>query len=161
MALFCTQYLSSAPFSSGVAKSDIQTHCLTGYYGFLDYAAANWWKHVKRLKVPLDPATTDVVSKLSNSLTPQMRDCAINNDMAVFRSQMEQLQHDAREWENVFPIEHRIKSIRACIETLFSDPETDTEHSPELEEIRDLYGCVRHKWYVKSVLHPDCKTPCD
>jgi LPS sulfotransferase NodH len=153
MALFCAHYLASAPFSAEAIGSDAQTHGLTGYYGFLDYAAANWWKHVKRIKVPLDPATADAVSKLSNFLDPAMRNGAGPNDMATFWCQIQKLRDDGREWEKVFPIEDRIKPIRLGIEALFSNPEPlITERSVELEGVRDLYGCVRHKWYVKSVL---------
>jgi hypothetical protein len=49
MALFCAQYLCSVPFTLEEGKSDVETHCLAGYYGFPDYAVANWWKHVKRI----------------------------------------------------------------------------------------------------------------
>jgi hypothetical protein len=152
MALFCAHYLASDPFSPDEIESDVQAHCMTGYYGFLDYAVANWWKHVRRLKVPLDQATTDTVSRLSDFLNPAMRNGAGTKDMAAFWCQIQELRDDGREWENVFPIEDRIKPIRRGIETLFSDPQPHTEHSPEVEEVRDLYGCVRHKWYVKSVL---------
>ena len=49
MTMFCARCLSSVPFSRGLDESHIEKHVHSGYYGFLDYAAAYWWSHAKRI----------------------------------------------------------------------------------------------------------------
>ena len=46
MAIFCTQYLTSAAFSHSRTADEIRDAALSGYYGAIDYAAACWKKHV-------------------------------------------------------------------------------------------------------------------
>ncbi|KAI1008493.1 hypothetical protein LB504_001316 [Fusarium proliferatum] len=51
MALFCCRYLSSRPFTTG--KSQNTTDAIdSGYFGFLDYAAAHYAAHVQGAEAP-------------------------------------------------------------------------------------------------------------
>ncbi len=129
MALFCTQYLTSSPFGLTAAKADVETHCRTGYYGFLDYAAANWWKHVKQLERGLDQTTIETITMLSTK----------KDARAEIPSAIQQLQDDGREWEKLFPLEDRINLARDCIEAIVNNP-TD-ENPTELNTVREFYGC--------------------
>ncbi|KAK3995723.1 hypothetical protein QBC44DRAFT_356077 [Cladorrhinum sp. PSN332] len=47
LAIFCTQYLASTPFSTHHTAERIEGSALAGYYGLLDYAATQWKEHVK------------------------------------------------------------------------------------------------------------------
>lgn len=47
MALFCCRYLSSRPFTAG-KHQDISADIHSGYFGFLDYAAANYAVHIQK-----------------------------------------------------------------------------------------------------------------
>ncbi|KAG4254580.1 hypothetical protein FPRO03_06920 [Fusarium proliferatum] len=47
MALFCCRYLSSRPFTTGKSQ-DISADINSGYFGFLDYAAANYAVHIQK-----------------------------------------------------------------------------------------------------------------
>ncbi|PNP57543.1 hypothetical protein THARTR1_02541 [Trichoderma harzianum] len=44
-AIFCSQYLTSLPFTSELNALAIQELAVTGFYGFLDYAVAFWHHH--------------------------------------------------------------------------------------------------------------------
>ncbi|KAF5538046.1 heterokaryon incompatibility protein het-E-1 [Fusarium phyllophilum] len=48
MALFCCRYLSSRPFTTGNYQ-DISADIQSGYSGFLDYAAAHYAAHIKKV----------------------------------------------------------------------------------------------------------------
>ncbi|KAK6507854.1 hypothetical protein TWF481_006276 [Arthrobotrys musiformis] len=45
-AIYFSRYLTSHPFQGSVAKGEIQTIALTGYYALQDYACAFWHHHV-------------------------------------------------------------------------------------------------------------------
>ncbi|KAK4229190.1 ankyrin repeat-containing domain protein [Podospora fimiseda] len=47
MGLFCTQYLSSRPFSIHRTQDEIKDSALNGYYGLFDYAVTSWAQHVR------------------------------------------------------------------------------------------------------------------
>ncbi|KAH6848231.1 hypothetical protein B0I37DRAFT_309598 [Chaetomium sp. MPI-CAGE-AT-0009] len=146
MALFCAQYLSSAPFSPKQDTPSIRTHCLTGYYGFLDYAVANWWKHGRRLDTTSDQDITSEMRKLLSSLRLSSEgesEVATMNDVATSWAQIQHLEYDGKDWEAAFPLGERVKPIRNCLESLFNDP--GHQDSESLEEIRELYGRVNYK----------------
>ncbi|KAH6632698.1 hypothetical protein F5144DRAFT_574952 [Chaetomium tenue] len=145
MALFCAQYLSSAPFSSEQGRSGIRTHCLTGYYGFLDYAVAHWWKHATCPDLTLDQ---DIASKMRKLLTSLRRSSGgdsevVANAITTTWAPTQHLQYDGKDWEAAFPVEERIQPIRNCLESLFNDP--SHQDSGTVEEARELYGCVNYK----------------
>jgi len=139
MALFCTQYLASSPFSLGEGDASVEAHCLTGYYGLLDYAVANWWKHVKRLTRDIDQPTINALTMLS-----MKKDTPAADGIVDMRSRIQQLQDDGREWEKLFPSEDWIKPIRDCIEGVVNNPVPDNNPT-ELDAARELYGCPRYK----------------
>ncbi|KAH7465403.1 hypothetical protein FOMA001_g17360 [Fusarium oxysporum f. sp. matthiolae] len=49
MALFCCRYLSSRPFATGKSQS-ISADVQSGYFGFLDYAAAHYIVHIREVE---------------------------------------------------------------------------------------------------------------
>ncbi|KAH0537126.1 hypothetical protein FGG08_006059 [Glutinoglossum americanum] len=49
MAIFCSRYLTSYPFSDGLEANSIRDLALSGYYGFHDYAVVFWHYHVGRV----------------------------------------------------------------------------------------------------------------
>ena len=57
MAIFCLEYLLSAPFGLKMSVKDVQDQFLKGYYAFHNYAASSWVEHIavlKRQTLPLD-----------------------------------------------------------------------------------------------------------
>ncbi|KAK4064835.1 uncharacterized protein Triagg1_8834 [Trichoderma aggressivum f. europaeum] len=48
-AIFCSQYITSHPFTSELNALAIQELAVTGFYGFLDYAVAFWHHHFERV----------------------------------------------------------------------------------------------------------------
>ncbi|KAH6624506.1 hypothetical protein B0J18DRAFT_456785 [Chaetomium sp. MPI-SDFR-AT-0129] len=145
MALFCAQYLSSAPFNPDMGKPAVTVYCRTGYYGFLDYAAANWWKHARQIECSKDIIILTTVAKLADALNPRDETAAANTatDMTAVRTQIHQNPGDGRDWEDAFPIEARVKLVRAGLESLLAH--ANTESSADLEEISHLYGRVAYK----------------
>lgn len=145
MALFCAQYISSAPFNPDKSDADVRKHCVTGYYGFLDYAVAYWWKHFTRLGVSLDQGTMTSLYNLLNTLKGSSKEDgqAPASDISTAWSRIQQLRDDGRDWESLFPAEQRIKPIRDCLESLFNSPRS--QDLEELKEVRELYGRVSYK----------------
>ena len=46
MALFCTEYLLSAPFSLMILDDEIQRYAISGYYVLQNYAVLHWFDHL-------------------------------------------------------------------------------------------------------------------
>ncbi|KAK3902322.1 putative zinc finger protein, partial [Staphylotrichum tortipilum] len=145
MALFCAQYLSSAPFNPDMGKPAVTMHCRTGYYGFLDYAAANWWKHARQIECSKNTTILTTVAKMADALNSRDETTTANTatDMTAVRTLIHQIPGDGRDWEDAFPIEARVKLARACLESLLGH--ANTESSADLEEISNLYGRVAYK----------------
>ncbi|KAH7211216.1 hypothetical protein BKA60DRAFT_598506 [Fusarium oxysporum] len=61
MALFCCRYLSSRPFITGKSQN-ISADIHSGYFGFLDYAAAHYAVHIH--EVEASEASADLAPKL-------------------------------------------------------------------------------------------------
>uniref|UniRef100_A0A4E9EBI7 NACHT domain-containing protein n=1 Tax=Gibberella zeae TaxID=5518 RepID=A0A4E9EBI7_GIBZA len=59
MSLFCCRYLSSRPFL-GIASDQVCDVLQSGYFGFMDYAAAYYQSHVDKT----EPLNMDIVSDL-------------------------------------------------------------------------------------------------
>jgi len=119
----------------------VTAHCRTGYYGFLDYAAANWWKHARHIECSNDTTILAALAKLADALNPC--DQTATGDTAAIRTQIHQIPGDGRDFENAFPIEFRVKRIRACLEPLLA--QVGTEPTADLEEVSHLYGHVTYK----------------
>ncbi|KAH7165444.1 hypothetical protein EDB81DRAFT_253192 [Dactylonectria macrodidyma] len=49
MAMYCSQYLTTRPFSQGLGASTIEETALTGYYGILDYAVEYLQHHTEAI----------------------------------------------------------------------------------------------------------------
>ncbi len=145
MALFCAQYLCSTPFNPDTDMSAVKTHCMTGYYGFLDYAAANWWKHARRVEGLGDDITLKVIANLADALNPQHKlgAGAATDDMTVIWTQIRQLSDDSRDWEHAFPIHNRIQLIRDFFETLLG--RANTESQADFERLSEFYGRLGYK----------------
>jgi hypothetical protein len=146
MALFCAQYLSSAPFNPKQDNFSIKKHCLAGYYGLLDYAVANWWKHASRPGVTPDQHIPSEVRKLLSTLNSSSEgenEVAAINDATEVWAQTRHLQDDGKRWEAAFPTGERVKPIRNCLESLFNGP--SQQDSENLEDVRELYGRVDYK----------------
>ncbi|KAK3373193.1 hypothetical protein B0T24DRAFT_666498 [Lasiosphaeria ovina] len=123
LAMFCARYLGSSPFIVGTEPA-ITDHFLTGYYGFLDYAAANWWRHAKRLIDTLSPETSSnsdlsaailAISKLSKSSKLSKPENSSAKEAEELQRKIQGLQHDGRDWEAVFPVEGRVHAVRNSI----------------------------------------------
>jgi len=119
----------------------VTAHCRTGYYGFLDYAAANWWKHARHIECSNDTTILAALAKLADALNPC--DQTATGDTAAIRTQIHQIPGDGRDFEDAFPIEFRVKRIRACLEPLLA--QVGTEPTADLEEVSHLYGHVTYK----------------
>ncbi|KAJ4024767.1 hypothetical protein NW761_011566 [Fusarium oxysporum] len=63
MALFCCRYLSSKPFTTGKSHS-ISADIHSGYFGFMDYAAAHYAVHIQ--EVEASEVSTDAGPKLED-----------------------------------------------------------------------------------------------
>jgi hypothetical protein len=98
MSLFCTQYLTSPPFSLAEGEADVERQCLTGYYGFLNYAVANWWRHVKRVGRDIDQTILDAIAVLSTT-----KDTPIGDRVADMRSMVQQLPRRRQGVGEAFP----------------------------------------------------------
>ncbi|KAF5620266.1 heterokaryon incompatibility protein het-E-1 [Fusarium sp. NRRL 52700] len=70
MALFCCRYLSSRPFTTG-KHQNISADIQSGYFGFLDYAAAHYAVHIQ--EVEASEAYTDPAPGLE-----AVKDAAVN-----------------------------------------------------------------------------------
>jgi len=145
MALFCAQYLRSSPFTPDTCKSAVKTHCMTGYYGFLDYAAANWWKHARRFEGSGDNITLRVIAKLADSLNPQHKlgVGASASDMTAVWNRLRQGSDDGRDWEHDFPVQNRIRLIRDHFEKILG--RANTESPADLAKLAEFYGCLGYK----------------
>ncbi|KAM7203083.1 hypothetical protein V8F33_002431 [Rhypophila sp. PSN 637] len=150
-ALFCARYLSSNAFLRAQEQSEVKEHFLTGYYGLMDYAAANWWKHAGRL-LKSTYQNEAVVSTLlqtlhkmqaTNAAQDQPREAEEEltaDEVTSLRTKVHQLPSHGREWEDAFPVESRIRRIRANIESLYADRDV-----VELDDVQELYGSLIFK----------------
>ena len=145
-AEFCLRYLNSQPFVAGLDNVAIDEHVTTGYYGFLDYATANWWKHVKKVvdSTSLDKAAILAILqstlRLQESLAPKAVSCQTTDKLELLRQQIHKQTGNGRGLEDIFPMEIRIQQIRARMETLLGDISL-LEHN----DIRDIYGEYSYK----------------
>ncbi len=136
MALFCAQYLCSALFNSDTSQLDVKTHCVTGYYGFLDYAGANWWKHAKRVEDLDSDVLLRAIANLAAAPNAQQ-------DITVVRTKICQLSDDGRDWEQDFPVSNRIKPIRDYFEDLLG--RANAESQADLDKLGEFYGRLGYK----------------
>ncbi|KAK3986135.1 hypothetical protein QBC44DRAFT_373441 [Cladorrhinum sp. PSN332] len=134
MALECSKYLASHPFMFQEAF-EIRESCNTGYYALIDYAAAYWWKHGKRLlnETTIQDAnqphnSIQAVYQLAQVLRTRKQNKAERHDKAGIEDQMsvrarftELTSEDPRGWEEAFPIEQHIRPLREFIEQTLNE----------------------------------------
>ncbi|KAM7217735.1 hypothetical protein V8F06_006869 [Rhypophila decipiens] len=145
MARFCAQYIYSAPFDPDIENTVVKTHCMPGYYGFMDYAAANWWKHARRLEDSADQVTLGAIVALAGALNPEYKlgldDAA--NDVTAIWTRMRQYSDNSRDWEREFPIQTRIQLIRSYFDAFFGPG--NTQSSADMDRLREFYGSPKYK----------------
>ncbi|KAK4214473.1 hypothetical protein QBC37DRAFT_387130 [Rhypophila decipiens] len=145
MARFCAQYMYSSPFDPDIENTVVKTHCMTGYYGFMDYAAANWWKHARRLEDSAVHVTLGAIVRLAGALNPEYKlgldDPA--NDVPAIWTRMRQYSDNSRDWEREFPIQTRIQLIRSYFDALFVPG--NTQSSVDMDRLREFYGSPKYK----------------
>ena len=145
-AEFCLRYLNSRPFEVGLNKVAIDEHITTGYYGFLDYATANWWKHVKKVVDSTSLGEASILAilrstlRLQESLVSKPVGYETTDKLEVIRQQIRRQTGNGRGLEDIFPMESCIRQIRARMETLLGDI-----NLLENNDIRDIYGEYGYK----------------
>ena len=148
MAMFCAQYLSSKPFSPELKKENISEYVRSGYYGFLDYASANWWKHAKRMDRGRDTSQNVqalqsifmFLESLGGSSTVTERGSS-PEDIEALQQRITDLPDEDRDVEGTFSLEGVIRRVRTVIESMAaSDPKS-------LGDASELYGHFSYKCY--------------
>lgn len=151
LASLYTRYLSSDAFLTVKDGADIKKHFVTGYYGLLDYAAANWWRHASRAMRSSSPndqyssALLQLFHKLEGADGTQGQqkkpeEGPVEEQIGKLRRKILELPTRGREWEEAFPLEKCINRIRASLEALFSNQEV-----AKLEAVQELYGSLSYK----------------
>ena len=69
MAIFCLEYLSSAPFDLMMSEKEVQTQFLEGYYTFANYAASLWVEHTAILERQTLPPGSPIYDRVKSVLT--------------------------------------------------------------------------------------------
>jgi hypothetical protein len=150
MALFCAQYLTSAPLRLGI-ESDIKACARTGYYGFHDYATAFWWNHVDKLIEAHEEVSLDTYRGTLQSVAKLLRAHLKSKDMpeeqledlnAIVR-RFSELPRNPRERETILSLEFSTEIVRNAIEAL-REGEDKTETANETHHLH-LYGPIRYK----------------
>jgi hypothetical protein len=126
-------------------KSTVKVHCMTGYYGFLDYAAASWWKHARRLEASRDTVTLRAIVKLADALNPQDEEGpgTAANDVTAVWTRLRQGSDDGRDWEHDFPIGNRIRLLRDHLEEILGRANTGSQ--ADLARLAEFYGRLGYK----------------
>ncbi|KAK4162972.1 hypothetical protein QBC43DRAFT_345576 [Cladorrhinum sp. PSN259] len=85
-ALFCTQYLTSTPFSTQHTSKNIEHSAQTGYYGLLDYAVTSWEDHARwatAAEIALDDKLTDELQRSAQKLREIETQGSISHDQNI------------------------------------------------------------------------------
>ncbi|KAM0543086.1 hypothetical protein ACHAO7_009558 [Fusarium culmorum] len=125
MALFCTEYMISQPLTPGLSKQDIQDFATKGYYGFHDYAAAFWWKHIQQVLTGneldnelaqrvLQTAHRYVIDIGEIDQTEGFDDSSL--EVQSLKSKLEDIPKNLRNWSSIKIYEMRLVAIRDAIE---------------------------------------------
>ncbi|KAI0444886.1 WD40 repeat-like protein [Xylaria telfairii] len=127
LAIFCSRYLTSRPFTYGIDKDDIVTYAVEGYYALQDYAVQYWFDHFREcmeLIAKSDPklyqeamsvAKVFLVSYGLPSKVRKLPDVEGHDEVATT---LADLPRDGCERNAYFNIEHRTTCIRNAIESL-------------------------------------------
>ncbi|RGP60195.1 zinc finger protein [Fusarium sporotrichioides] len=131
MALFCAEYMISRPLACGILTLEVQEYAMKGYYGFLDYAAAFWWKHVQQVLAAseLDNELTLRILRAAHSYvidTGELEEVEALDDSSgairSLKSKLERIPQGLRDWNSITIYEMRVLSIRTAIEGLVNLP---------------------------------------
>lgn len=128
MAMFCAQYLSSKPFSPELDELEIREYVCSGYYGFLDYAMANWWKHAKRMAGDCNTSPnlrafqsiSEFLKSLEGSSTAIDGD-PTTEDTKTLQQRITDLPNEDRGLEGTFSLEGVIHRVRTAIEGMLDN----------------------------------------
>jgi ankyrin repeat protein len=131
MAIFCSRYLTSYPFSDGLEASSVRDSALSGYYGFHDYAVAFWHHHIGSIVADESDLTADLrmdvhrsaIQLLENYATTPLTDSEAQSSTSLpvptgqdVRALMETWRSNSSE---AFPaFERRTSTIRRVIESI-------------------------------------------
>jgi ankyrin repeat protein len=154
MALFCTEYLHSAPFHGLTQDEKFKEHTLNGYYALQDYAVPNWLSHIKSsLETPGE--ISDCICKAlihqvglifdeygkSERHEFRLGDRESRNVAEIVRC----IPRDVGAWTQWFDLEWRTSCIRNSMETLRDDWVSDASKGRAMEQIYGprLFKCSR------------------
>ncbi|CAF3523165.1 unnamed protein product [Fusarium graminearum] len=148
MALFCAEYMVSQPLTPGLSKQDIRDFATKGYYGFHDYAAAFWWKHVQQV-LAASQLDTDLTRRVLQAAhcyvieSGQLEEIGSlhdsGEDIQSLKTKLEGLPQNLRDWDIIKFYEMRVVAIRQSIGDLISQP-----HERKIQALA-LYGPWRYK----------------
>ncbi|RYP45906.1 hypothetical protein DL768_007810 [Monosporascus sp. mg162] len=132
-----------------IRASDIRQHTITGYYGFLDYAGACWWKHAikmagdhRSLNKSLLDETFETIARAMNSYrTPEASEKGERYSAENIESFLPRMTQDEWEWEAQFKMQDRVHKIRTVIERLVEHHGHEEAYLP----LVPLYGALRYK----------------
>ncbi|SCN99772.1 uncharacterized protein FFB20_13860 [Fusarium fujikuroi] len=135
MALFCCRYLSSRPFTTGKSQ-DITADINSGYFGFLDYAAANFTVHIQK-------AETSEVSRESRGKLEDVKAAALVLAKANCKEVPVQTEHtdDPKTTQGLGSLDLSIQDNVLVVRTLIG---LQREKS-ETANLNAIEGPIRHK----------------
>lgn len=148
MALFCTEYMISRPLTPGLPKLEIQDYASKGYYGFHDYAAAFWWKHIQQV-LAASELDTELARKVLQTADRYFTDTGeigqitdfddSSKEIQSLKRKLEGISQNLRDWDSMKIYEMRAVAVRDAIEVLINQP------YEQKEATLALYGPWRYK----------------
>ncbi|CAJ0546596.1 Ff.00g012230.m01.CDS01 [Fusarium sp. VM40] len=148
MALFCTEYMISRPLTPGLPKLEIQEYASKGYYGFHDYAAAFWWKHIQQV-LAASELDTELARKVLQAADRYVTDIGEIDQIKALDDSSKEIQslkkklggipQNLRDWDSMRIYEMRAVAVRDAMEVLINQP------YEQKEATLALYGPWRYK----------------
>ncbi|RYP42924.1 hypothetical protein DL770_011966 [Monosporascus sp. CRB-9-2] len=144
LAVFCSRYLTSKPFASGLDAQDVTAHAAKGFYGLQDYAVQYWFDHFReymKMAPTLDPSQSqEIIEAAIDFLKSYGLPSKIETNFKTDGSQgvlqalrlLPEVESERNEYLN---IEIRTCLIRQAIETLGKDIK-------EQKVLANLYGAT-------------------
>jgi ankyrin repeat protein len=154
MALFCTEYLLSAPFRLMIPDDEIQRYAKSGYYVLQNYAVLYWFDHLmssvkKTLPVPVNELNVyDQLLHCTNSflkaygIQSKLKDIIKNEAIKSLTGICCCLPRDLKTRTELFDLEWRTLRIRNVIERLLDKGESNGINQNVFQE---LYGMNHFK----------------
>jgi hypothetical protein len=148
MALFCTEYLLSAPFSLMILDDEIQRYAISGYYVLQNYAVLYWFDHFifSAENPPFREDELEVYDQLFRSTSSFLKAYGIQSKLKdVFKNELINsltgicccLPQDLKTRTELLDLEWRTLHIRSVIERLL-----DKCEAKKIDEklFREFYG---------------------